>query len=83
MRVHVWAGTDLVSLPAELTVEESPSGWVWQHQETLHFHDLSADERYPGSFAASARPGPQVIFCDSLNDLRKDVWAPWGWRAQR
>src|SRR5438067_4486916 len=36
MRLNVWAGGDLVVLPAELKIDESPSGWVWQHQESLN-----------------------------------------------
>jgi hypothetical protein len=47
MHVNVWAGGDLVSLPTDLKIDESPSGWVWQHQEMLNFSDLSNDDRYP------------------------------------
>lgn len=75
MRVNVWAGTDLVSLPAELTVEESPSGWVWQHQETLHFHDLSADERYPVVLQPLRGRGLRSYFVTPLTTSEKRLGA--------
>ena len=42
MRLHFWEGTELVPTPAEVPVEESPSGWAWQNQQPLVVPDLAA-----------------------------------------
>jgi formate hydrogenlyase transcriptional activator len=47
MRLHLWEGTELVPTPAEVPVEESPSGWAWQNQQPLVVPDLAADPRFP------------------------------------
>ena len=47
MRLHFWEGTELVPTPAEVAVEESPSGWAWQNQQPLVVPDLAADPRFP------------------------------------
>jgi formate hydrogenlyase transcriptional activator len=47
MRLHFWEGTELVPTPAEVPVEESPSGWAWQNQQPLVVPDLAADPRFP------------------------------------
>ena len=46
MRLHFWEGTELVPTPAEVAVEESPSGWAWQNQQPLVVPDLAADSRF-------------------------------------
>jgi formate hydrogenlyase transcriptional activator len=47
MRLHFWEGTELVPTPAEVPVQESPSGWAWQNQQPLVVPDLAADPRFP------------------------------------
>lgn len=32
MRLHLWQGSLMSPLPQEITVDASPSGWVWQSQ---------------------------------------------------
>jgi formate hydrogenlyase transcriptional activator len=47
MKIHLWEGEPDIGLPDQVAVEESASGWVWQHQESLLFPDLRDERRYP------------------------------------
>jgi formate hydrogenlyase transcriptional activator len=47
MRLHVWQGSELSSVPQDIAVEASPSGWAWQNQEPLVVNDLHAESRFP------------------------------------
>src|SRR5262245_39654640 len=49
MRLHVLETPIPNSFPIgwELPVEQSPGGWVWQHQQPLHMPDISQDSRFP------------------------------------
>ena len=47
MRLHVWEGSDVGTAPAEVAVEESPSGWAWQNQQPLVVADLTVESRFP------------------------------------
>jgi hypothetical protein len=40
MRLHSWKGAELSTVPSELAVEASPSGWAWQNQEAFVVNDL-------------------------------------------
>jgi len=44
MRVHVWEGPDLAPTTAEVPVEDSPIGWVWQTQQPLVVPDHQLEE---------------------------------------
>jgi formate hydrogenlyase transcriptional activator len=46
MRLNVWEGT-ASPVPIEFDVLESPSGWVWEHQQALAIPDLVAEKRFP------------------------------------
>lgn len=50
MRLHMWEGTGSASVPAEVPVESSPSGWVWQNQQPLVVPDLQLEARFPRVF---------------------------------
>jgi formate hydrogenlyase transcriptional activator len=50
MRSHIWEGTESASVPAEVQVETSPSGWVWQNQQPLVVADLQLEARFPPVF---------------------------------
>jgi formate hydrogenlyase transcriptional activator len=65
MRLHFWEGTELVPTPAEVPVEESPSGWAWQNQQSLVVPDLAADPRFPPVLST---------LCDK--GLRSYCWLP-------
>jgi formate hydrogenlyase transcriptional activator len=65
MRLHFWEGTELVPTPAEVPVEESPSGWAWQNQQPLVIPDLAADPRFPPALSTLRDKG-----------LRSYCWLP-------
>ena len=48
MRLHVWASVtaEVPPLPEEMAVEDSVSGWVWQHQQPLIFAQLADETRF-------------------------------------
>src|SRR5438270_7423595 len=47
MHVHTWEGGETLSVPSEVGVEESASGWVWRHQEPLLLlSDLRKETRF-------------------------------------
>jgi formate hydrogenlyase transcriptional activator len=46
MHLYAWDGSDLLTAPVEVPVEESPSGWAWQNQQPLVVDDLTAESRY-------------------------------------
>jgi len=37
--------------------QESPSGWVWQHQESVRIPDVDRDTRFPGTLSALREHG--------------------------
>src|SRR5581483_1338973 len=75
MRVNVWAGGDRVSLPLELSVEDCPSGWVWQRQESLSFSDLSSEQRYPAVLEPLRKHGLRSYFVAPLTTAEKHLGA--------
>ncbi len=75
MRVNVWAGGDRVSLPFELSVEDCPSGWVWQRQESLSFSDLSSEQRYPAVLEPLRKHGLRSYFVTPLTTAEKRLGA--------
>src|SRR5579864_2695540 len=46
MHVHTWEGGESLSVPSEVGLEESASGWVWRHQEPLLLSDLRKETRF-------------------------------------
>ncbi|PYX95633.1 MAG: hypothetical protein DMG71_08625 [Acidobacteria bacterium] len=46
MYVQTWEGGEPLSVPFEVGVEESASGWVWRHQEPLLLSDLRKETRF-------------------------------------
>ncbi len=49
MRLHLWEGGEAAPVPAELPVDDSASGWVWQNQLPMVFEDLRQETRFPRS----------------------------------
>ncbi len=47
MRLHAWQGNAQPEFPAEVGVQESSSGWVWEHQQALNIGDLREEQRFP------------------------------------
>ena len=46
MRDYFWEKSALSAAEAERLVEDSPSGWAWQNQQSLVIPDLAADTRF-------------------------------------
>ena len=46
MRGHFWEKSELSEEAAERSVDDSPSGWAWQNQQSLVIPDLEADSRF-------------------------------------
>jgi formate hydrogenlyase transcriptional activator len=49
MRMHLWEGSDRLSDPAELPVEESACGVAWEKQEPMVWPDLLQETRFHGA----------------------------------
>ena len=49
MRVHTWEGSTLTTIPDEVPIEDSTSGWVWRNQQPLVVPDERLDKHFPGS----------------------------------
>jgi formate hydrogenlyase transcriptional activator len=47
MHLHWWEGPDTSGFPATVSISESPSGWVREHQEELLFSDVKTESRFP------------------------------------
>jgi formate hydrogenlyase transcriptional activator len=47
MRLHFWKGNEISSVPLDVAVEASPSGWTWQNQRPLVVNDLQSETRFP------------------------------------
>jgi formate hydrogenlyase transcriptional activator len=75
MLVNVWTGDPLVRLPLKLNIEESPSGWVWQHQLSLNFTDITQDERFPVVLGPLRQSGLKSYFVTPLTTAEKRLGA--------
>jgi formate hydrogenlyase transcriptional activator len=47
MHLHWWEGEPATGLPVNVPITESPSGWVWEHQQELLFRDLREEKGFP------------------------------------
>ena len=47
MHLHWWEGPDTSGFPATVSISESPSGWVREHQDELLFSDVKTESRFP------------------------------------
>jgi len=73
MRVHFWEGSKLASTTAEVPVEDSPIGWVWQTQQPLLVQDQEVEERFSGVLAGLKQKGIRS-YCALPLQLPKGVW---------
>jgi formate hydrogenlyase transcriptional activator len=65
MRLHLWESNELLPVPLEVPVEDSPSGWSWQYQKPLVVSDLQSDSRFPPTLSILREKG-----------LRSYCWLP-------
>ena len=47
MQVYALEGKRLLPVATDVPLEESPSGWVWQNQQTLVIPDTAKETRFP------------------------------------
>jgi formate hydrogenlyase transcriptional activator len=47
MQLYYLEGDPASGFPTVLPVDESPTGWSWQHQQELIFHNLEHEVRFP------------------------------------
>jgi formate hydrogenlyase transcriptional activator len=47
LRLHLWEGEGTPPGPLEVSVDNSPSGFVWRTQEPLLIRDIQEDRRFP------------------------------------
>jgi formate hydrogenlyase transcriptional activator len=75
MRVHWWQSKPTAVLPSEIDVGESPSGWVWTHQQELLFQDLDDRARFPRILGPLREQGIQTYFVVPLTSMEKRLGA--------
>jgi formate hydrogenlyase transcriptional activator len=75
MRMHFWAGSFLSSMPTQLSMEESASGWVWQYQTPLVVSDLHTETRFPRMAAVLKERGIRSWCTLPLTTARKRLGA--------
>ncbi|MEW6211936.1 MAG: sigma 54-interacting transcriptional regulator [Acidobacteriota bacterium] len=64
MRVHLIESRveEIVPMPVELPVDESPGGWVWKAQQPFIISDISEETRF-GSIIEAVRQNGVKSFC--------------------
>ncbi|MBZ5718876.1 MAG: sigma 54-interacting transcriptional regulator [Acidobacteriia bacterium] len=75
MRLHFWAGSFLTSMPREVPIDESASGWVWQNQLPLITSDLHTEPRFPKMAAVLKERGIRAYCTLPLTTARKSFGA--------
>ncbi len=75
MLVRALEGSGLAPAAAELSLEESPSGWVWQNQQTLIIPDTSAETRFPTAMHRVQKQGIQSSCLFPLTTARRRLGA--------
>ena len=45
--LHAWEGGEVVAECAQLPIEDTTAGWVWQSQQPLVFADIQPEPRFP------------------------------------
>ena len=74
MRLHIWAGAEM-SLPVEMAVQDTASGWVWEHQQPLIFPDLHAESRFPTQFNRMREQGLRSYCVSPLTTAQRRLGA--------
>lgn len=57
MRLNLSVGVELGSVPHQLPVTDTPSGWVWEHQQPLLVPDINAEERFRAGMNVLSQEG--------------------------
>jgi formate hydrogenlyase transcriptional activator len=75
MSVYYWEGADLARPPLRFSIDQTPSGWVWQHQEVLAIPSLTAEARFPAITKVLIEAGIQSYCCVPLTTARRKLGA--------
>jgi formate hydrogenlyase transcriptional activator len=76
MRSYIMEGTSGLwsDAPAEVSIDDSINGFVWQHQEPLVIHDLLEDDRFPAAEVLKER-GVRSVCCLPLSTVHQKLGA--------
>jgi formate hydrogenlyase transcriptional activator len=76
MRSYIMEGTSgsWSDAPAEVSMDDSINGYVWQHQEPLVIHDLQQDNRFPAAEVLKER-GVRSVCCLPLSTAHEKLGA--------
>ncbi len=75
MSIYYWEGADLGQPPVQFSIDQTPSGWVWQHQEALVIPSVSAEPRFPAITKVLIEEGIQSYCCVPLSTARRKLGA--------
>src|SRR6266849_4607601 len=75
MRLHLWEGGDTAPVPAQVPVEDSASGWVWQNQLPMIFEDLRQETRFPRTLDMLREHGNRSYVLLPLTTAQKKLGA--------
>lgn len=74
MRLHIWAGAEM-SLPVEMAVSDTASGWVWENQQPMIFPDLHVETRFPMLFNQMREKGLRSYCVSPLTTAQRRLGA--------
>lgn len=75
MKLHWWQSGPAGVLPSEFEVSESPSGWVWTHQQELLFLRVEEETRFPQVLGPLRELGTRTYFVIPLTSAEKRLGA--------
>ena len=75
MRLHWWQSGPGSVLPSEIPVLESPSGWVWMHQQELVFPHVESETQFPLVLGPLSQYGMRTYFVMPLTSGGKRLGA--------
>jgi formate hydrogenlyase transcriptional activator len=75
MRLHWWQSGPTSVLPSEIAVADSPSGWVWTHQQELMFPHVENDTQFPLVLEPLRKHGIRTYFVVPLTSVGKQLGA--------
>ncbi len=62
MQLYFWRGKDVKFEPRRLALDQSPSGWVWQHQVPLAIENLTTETRFGEGISILRAAGMQAYY---------------------
>ena len=75
MDMHLWEGELAPEIRCDHSLQESASGWVWEHQEPLLFEDLAQESRFPLVMDMFRERGYRTYYVMPLTTAQKRLGA--------